>query len=161
MTEQQNAFIDRMFLEMYRNLFEYAYAQFADEFLAEEAVQETFRIACQKPDDLCGSQNPKGWLKNVLKNVISNSKRRQSTAKRVQADYISLITDNLSSDEEPVPVELLYSDIADLAEFQLVKAMALEGKTYTELSDELDISVPTCRKRMQRAKELLQKIIKK
>lgn len=160
MTEQQNAFIDQMFLEMYQNLFEYAYAQFSDEFLAEEAVQESFRIACQKPEDLCKSPNPKGWLKNVLKNVISNMKRSQSTAKRILSDYYSLLWDTLSEDEASISIELLYSDIEKLDEFQLVKSMVLDGKTYADLSREWGVSVPTCRKRMQRAREHLQKKIK-
>lgn len=160
MTEHQNAFIDQMFLEMYHNLFEYADAQLSDEFLAEEAVQETFRIACQKPDDLCSSPNPKGWLKNVLKNVISNTRRHQNAVLRIQSDYYHSLLDNILWDEEPVSVETLYGDIVNLDEFQLVKAMALEGKTYSDLSEEWGISIPTCRKRMQRARKHLQKWIK-
>ena len=49
--------------------------------------------------------------------------------------------------------------MADLEEFQMVKGMVLDGKSYLELSQELGISIVTCRKRMQRAKEILRKKI--
>ena len=41
-----------------------------DHCLAEEAVQETFRIACAKADRLAESENRQGWLINTLKNVL-------------------------------------------------------------------------------------------
>ena len=64
--------IDRLYLQMYSMLFEYARSSLSSDALAEEAVQDTFIIACQKPEALCESPNPEGWLVNTLKNVLSN-----------------------------------------------------------------------------------------
>jgi len=72
--------IDRLYLQMYPMLFEYARSSLSSDALAEEAVQDTFIIACQKPEALCESPNPEGWLVNTLKNVLSNTKRSQNIA---------------------------------------------------------------------------------
>lgn len=50
----------------------YAISALNDRSLAEEAVQDTYRIACAKADDFLSSPNPKGWLLNTLKYVIKN-----------------------------------------------------------------------------------------
>ena len=52
--------IERLYLQMYAMLFEYARASLSSDALAEEAVQDTFHIACQKPDELFSSPNPEG-----------------------------------------------------------------------------------------------------
>ncbi len=160
MTQAQSDLIDRMYLEMHNLLFEYAVSRLENESIAEEAVQETFQIACQKPEELCGSPNPKGWVMNVLKNVISNIRKNQSTAKRILGEYLQLEAQSLQSANDSLDVNLLFHDIASLEEFQMVKEMALEGKTYLELSQERGISIEACRKRMQRAKDLLRKKMK-
>ncbi len=160
MTQAQSDLIDRLYLEMHNLLFEYAVSRLENEAIAEEAVQETFRIACQKPEELSGSPNPKGWVMNALKNVISNTRKNQSTAKRILGEYLQLQAQLLQSSSDCVDVNLLFHDIASLEEFQMVKEMALEGKTYLELSQEWGISIDACRKRMQRARDLLRKKIK-
>ena len=73
MNLQQNEEIKRLYLEMYSKLFDYAFSFLKNESLAEEAVQNTFQIACQKPEKVCNSPNPQGWLVITLKNVISNT----------------------------------------------------------------------------------------
>lgn len=160
MTQAQSDFIDRMYLEMHILLFEYACAHLENEAIAEEAVQETFRIACQKPEELYSSPNPKGWVMNVLKYVISNIRKNQITAKRILGEYLQLQAQFLQSANDSLDVNLLFHDIAPLEEFQMVKEMALDGKTYLELSQELGISIEACRKRMQRARDLLRKKMK-
>ena len=67
--------IDKIYREMFRKLWIYAKIQLEDESLAEEAVQETFRIACEKPDSVINSDNPNGWIMNTLKYTIRGIKR--------------------------------------------------------------------------------------
>ena len=73
MDKQHSNYIEALYLEMFELLFSYARSSLENDSLAEEAVQETFRIACLKPSELCASPNPKGWLVNTLKNVIRNT----------------------------------------------------------------------------------------
>lgn len=151
--------IEQLYLQMYAMLFEYARASLSSDALAEEAVQDTFHIVCQKPEDVFGSPNPEGWVFNTLKNVIRNTLRSQNIARRILLNYFASSAQDISVSHDRVGLEVLYDDVADLEEFQMVKGMVLDGKSYLELSQELGISIVTCRKRMQRAKEILRKKI--
>ena len=77
MTSDQRKRIEEFYLEMYDRLFIYARTALDNEPLAEEAIQETFRIVCMKPEDLFSSPNPKGWIVNTLKYTIQSLKSRK------------------------------------------------------------------------------------
>ncbi len=152
--------IERLYLQLYPLLFEYARSSLSSDSLAEEAVQDTFRIACQKPEAMINSPNPEGWIMNTLKNVLKNTIRNQNISRRILLDYFASNINDITVTNDRVGLEILYEDVADLEEFKMVKAMALEGKSYLEMSQELGISMAACRKRMQRARETLRKKIK-
>jgi RNA polymerase sigma-70 factor (ECF subfamily) len=65
----------------------------------------------------------------------------------------------MAAPEHPLDLRLQYGDIADTKEFQLVYAMAEEGKSIIELADELGISVDACKKRAERSRKFLQERI--
>lgn len=151
--------IDRLYLQMYPMLFEYARSSLSNDSLAEEAVQDTFIIACQKPEALCDSPNPEGWLVNTLKNVLSNTIRSQNIARRILLEYFASNISDISVSNDRIGLEILYDDVADLEEFKLVKERVVDGKSYLEMAQERGISVKTCHKRVERAKKVLQKKI--
>lgn len=153
--------IDQLYLKMYRMLFEYARSSLSNDALAAEAVQDTFLIACQKPEAVCESPNPEGWLVKTLKNVLSNTIRKQTIAKRILLDYCAVNSNENAYSEDQVDLNVLYGSMADLEEFKLLKEMAIDGLSYDEMAEKRDISVATCRKRVERAKKLLRKKILK
>lgn len=161
MNLQQNEEIKRLYLEMYSKLFDYAFSSLKNESLAEEAVQNTFQIACQKPEKVCNSPNPQGWLVITLKNVISNTVKSRETSTRILTEYYKLRVREIQESTDPEALDILYHDLTNMEEYQLVKGMAIDGKSYLELAKERNISVEACRKRMQRAREFLQGKIKK
>ena len=67
---------EQMIEEYYAEFFPMLYAQaktlLKDSSRAEEAVQDVFRLACKKPQQLYESENPVGWLVVTLKYVIKN-----------------------------------------------------------------------------------------
>lgn len=151
--------IEQLYLEMYPKLFAYACSVLDNDALAEEAVQDTFNIACQKAEELCESRNPNGWLVNTLKFVISNEVRSRGIAKRILMNYFASNVDDITISNDKISLEVIYSDIADTEEFKLLKEMALDGKSHLEMAQARGITVAACRKRVQRAKEFLQKMI--
>ncbi len=158
-TEYRNR-IEALYLQMYRKLFAYAQSSMNNDALAEEAVQDTFVIACNKAEDVLNSPNPAGWLVNTLKNVIRNTKQSQETARRILSDYCSQNIQELTLYEDRPKLELLYGRLAEQKEFILLKEMAVDGRSYAEMAQDRNISIATCRKQVQRAKEYLQKKIK-
>jgi len=151
--------IEELYLEMYNKLMIYAGSSLESDSLAEEAVQETFRIACQNPEKMCSSVNPQGWLVITLKNTIRNMKSSRATAKRVVETYLLSQLKDISFSEDRVNLSVLYEDVADMEEFKLLSEMAIEGRPHEEMAKARGISVSACKKRVQRAKEKLQKKI--
>ena len=157
MDTAQQKYIESLYLEMYDKLIIYANCAFPEEGLAEEAVQETFRIACQKPDQICGSENPRGWLVNTLKYTIRNMRRSRSSSQQLLTRYLALQTESITYSVDSVSLEVLYEDMAHSEEFKLVKEMAVDGKSHLQMAEARGITVAACKKRMERAKKLLQK----
>ena len=157
MEERYRKQIEDLYRKMYCPLFEYARSTLPNDSLAEEAVQDTFRVACQKPEALWESPNPEGWLVKTLKNVIYNTVSSRTMALRLLKDYIHLRVSEISASGDLEEIEIQYGDIAESEELKLLKEMALEGKSYLEMAQERGISVVACRKRMQRAREFLRK----
>lgn len=153
--------IEKLYIKMYNLLFEYARSSLSDNSLAEEVVQETFRIACQKPEALHESPNPEGWLVNVLKYVISNTVRSLSASRRILDEYVSERIGKIATTDDHISIEILYGDIAKSEEFVLLKEMVIDRKTHFEMARERGISIDACRKRVQRAKEALRNKIEK
>lgn len=152
--------IEQLYLEMYDMLFSYARCSFEEESLAEEAVQETFHIACKKPVQLFESANPKGWLVNTLKFTIRNIKRSRDHARQILSTYLIEQNVSIAYSEDKLSLDLMYENISDLEEFKLIKEMAIDGRSHLEMATARGISVNACKKRVQRAKETLQKKIK-
>lgn len=148
LTEDQNKLIEQLFREMYHLLLIYARnALDGDLSFAEEAVQDTFRIACAKIGDLETSPNPKGWLLNVLKNVIRNMRRRYVQITKLAMEAMMNEAVVAPEGTEDV-VDLMYSDVIPREDFLLLKRIALERQTMLEISQELGISVEACKKRV-------------
>ena len=158
MNPEYSAQIEKLYFEMYDMMICYARCSFAEESLAEEAVQNTFQIACQKPDQLCESVNPKGWLVNTLKFTIRNMKRSREHTQLL----LSLVEqdESVTYSEDRLPLHLMYEDISDTEDFKLLVEMAIDGRSHLEMATARGISVDACKKRVQRAKETLQKKIK-
>lgn len=159
MNAEQRQRIESLYLEMFHKLMAYARCSLDGESLAEEAVQETFRIACQKPDALCSSNNPQGWLVLTLKNTIRNMKSSRATAKRIIEQYLVTQAKEISFTEDSVNLNVVYGDIADTEEFKLLSEMAIEGKSHEEMAKARGITISACKKRVQRAREKLQRKI--
>lgn len=149
--------IGQLYVEMYEKFKIYARSSLENESLAEEAVQETFHIACQKPEALCDSPNPHGWLFITLKNTIRNIKSNRATAKRVVETYLLDQAKELAIHEDSISLKIQYEDVADTEEFKLLCEMAIQGRSHAEMAHDRGISIDACKKRVQRAKEYLKK----
>lgn len=159
LTAEQCKRIEAFYLDMYDLLLIYARNSLDNESLAEEAIQETFRIVCTKPEDLLSSPNPKGWIVNALKYTIQNMKRSRDKANALLTQYLASNGGGGGVSEDRISLEVTYENVAHSEEFQLIKEMAVEGKSHLEMAQSRGISVAACKKRVQRAKEFLRRKI--
>ena len=160
MNPEYSEIIEQLYIEMYDKLIIYARCSFEEESLAEEAVQETFQIACSKPDKLCESLNPRGWLVNTLKFTIRNMKRSRENARQLLSNYLITQNECIAFSEDKLSLQLMYEDISHTEEFKLIKEMAIDGRSHLEMANARGITVNACKKRVQRAKEILREKIK-
>ena len=155
--DNQDMFIEKLYREMFTQLNIYAQSALQDRSLGEEAVQDTFRIACIKIDELMASSNPKGWLMNTLKNVISNMKRSRARLLRILFTAVEVNEASFGSVNDDIDPEIMYGGIISAEEFDLLKKIVLERYSMLEAAEELGISVEACKKRLQRAKTKFKK----
>ena len=155
MQEQLWCEIEDLYVKQYNMLLTYAKRILKNGSLAEEAVQETFRIACQKADVLYKSVNKEGWLLNTLKNVISNIQKIQLRTRRRMEEYASSLASLPQNND--IDFDVLYKDLASTEEYALIKELVLEQKSIRELAESRGISIAACKKRVQRAKQALRK----
>ena len=153
--------IEKLYIEMYDRLMVYARSSLRSRSLAEETVQDTFRIACQRPEQLCDSPNPQGWLVQTLRNTIRNMKRHLALDQQLMDLYLAHQYKTASDPESDLDFDLLYENLVQTEEFRLLTQMVVEKKSYQELAQEQGVSLAACRKRMQRARESLQKMLEK
>ena len=159
MNAEQNRKIEELYHGMFEKMKVYACCSLDNEALAEEAVQETFRIACQKPEQFCKSVNPRGWLIQTLKYTICNIQSSRATAKRIVEKYLMTQIEDFSFSVDSLDLHILYENVVDTEEFKLLAEMAIEGRSHLEMANSRGISVSACKKRVQRAKETLRRKI--
>ena len=160
MEPEHRSQIESLYFELFEKLMIYARSALGSDPLAEEAVQETFRIACQKPHSVCNSPNPQGWIFETLKYTIKNIRSSQASAKQLLDRYILTQVSGITISEDHINVDVLYENVADSEEFQLLKELAIERKSHEEMAAKRGITVSACKKQVQRAKEKLQQKLK-
>ncbi len=160
-TELQDDLISALYHEMFPMLLAYARSALGEGDMAEEAVQETFCIACKRQRELNDSPNPRGWLVNTLKNVIRQLRRNQAREMALLAALTERRSGEEASTQSGTDPDLLYGDLQHDPDYLLLKRLALDQCTMRELAAELGISVEACKKRVQRARKRLQKRLEK
>ncbi len=149
-----DARVETLYRRMFHTLYAYALRGMSDPSLAEEAVQDTFRVACEREDKLFASDNPEGWLMNVLKNVIRSTRRERA---RLAETVLEVLDENGGAADVELDLDTLYGDLSGSEDFRLLKRIALDRCTILEAAEELGIPLETCKKRVQRARKRLQK----
>lgn len=157
-SEQQDR-VEQLYRELYQPMLLYAGQLLQNHAQAEEAVQDTFRIACARQDEWEKSPNPQGWLFMTLKNVIRNQRRAR---KRLYQMLEKLNCEDMPQQKsDELELELLYGNITDKNAYQLLKRLAIDGYTVREIAEEEQISLESCKKRVQRARQELKKYFEK
>ena len=161
MTAEQDQFVTDRYQAKRKFLLEYAESSLHNYALSEEAVQQTFEIACYKIEDFCNSPNPDGWLTKTLSLVIRNMEKHQRSERRVIAVTDDYRPDLVAAPEVPAPLWVTYGPLVETPQFRLVYEAEVLGRTYKEIADDLGISESTCKKRAERARDWLRRKMKK
>jgi RNA polymerase sigma-70 factor (ECF subfamily) len=126
----------------------------ADREYAEDIVEETFKTAWQKIDELVASDNPNGWLINALKLHILKyyEKRTKEHLEKREYDEIEIPTETVFDNE------ISFSGSLSDDEMQIVKLKSA-GYNHIEISKIMDVPVGTIHSKVSRLKDKLRKIL--
>ena len=82
MNDAEEMEFEKIYKKLYEQLLICAISTLKDNGLAEEAVQDTFRLAYVKEKEFFRSKNKKTWLFKTLKNVLKNVTKMQNRRKK-------------------------------------------------------------------------------
>lgn len=160
-TEAQRQGIHALYLQEYPKLLAYARSLLRDESLAKEAVQDTFLVACTKPDTLLDHPNPPGWLMQTLKYTIYNMNRG-----RAKLSALLLYYQENPLTEETLPLGELELDITcegvlGKEDWHMLKSFLLRHMSVQDVADSMGISREAAKKRLQRSHKRLKEKLKR
>ena len=144
---------------------------------AEDLVQETYLKAYKYYDKFEEGTNLKAWLFKILKNTFINSYRKKQQAPPkadfadIEESFESIVRDDsgqqAKTPEEELLDKVLDEDVQHAIEelphdYRMVVLLAdLEGFSYKEIADILEIPVGTVMSRLYRGRRLLEEALLK
>ena len=141
----------------------------ADPSHAEDLVQDTIVKAFRFFDSYEKGTNAKAWLFRILKNsFINNYRKNLKKPQEIDYDEVSSYYENVRA-ERTNTSDLEYLIFRDLMDDNFSKALAnlpedfrtvvllcdVDGFTYEEISNMLDVPIGTIRSRLHRGRNLL------
>lgn len=151
-----NAF-EMLFKEHYENLCRYACTFVRDSDEAEDIVQKTFVTLWEKKSNIEVESSVKSYLYGAVRNTaLNNIKHRQVRQKHASTVTVADHVHNESAHDHLVSEELngkINSAIELLPEQcrKVFKMSRFEGLKYSEIADQLGISVKTVENQMGKA----------
>lgn len=151
-----------LYAATYEILYQKTMLRYHDPEFAEDVIHETFAIACTNPRRLLEHPCPEGWLLVTARHVAER-KHRLKNYHLLPLDGIGQMQSNRPDDPaELLDPDVLYADLAQTKEFQLVRELAGGQVTPAEAAVKQGITEVAYRKRVQRAKKTLaEKLSKK
>ena len=171
--EKEKIFEEELFPHI-ESLNTFAYHLCYDDAMAQDLVQDTYLKAYRFIDHYQTGTNAKAWLFKILKNGYINEYRKKSkrqtrvdleeyisyhdTDEGSKVQYLDLrdeLFENMMGDEVSIAINSLPVDFRTV-----VLLCDIEGFTYEEIANIIDIPLGTVRSRLFRARNLLKDKLK-
>lgn len=166
MLPEHEQIFDSFYDEYFEIMVAHAFRFTKDWHLANDVAQDAFAklLEPKKMSEFLASVNRVGWMKNVVMNTARNAIKSRNRERRRLIAYEELF-------EEPSSLDHYPSEDGDTIrrfkgklkkeELYLLKRTILDNVSYTELAEELGISVWACYKRRQAIRDKLREEIEK
>jgi RNA polymerase sigma-70 factor, ECF subfamily len=156
----------RLFEELYEPLCNLAFSVLDNYDISEDVVQEVFVHLWQLRNKLEIRTNIKSYLFSAVRNKAIEKLRRQKLDEKYRLDVkksqITFEEEDQGEYEKYLMISKLYKSVDKLpVKCRMIFKMAkLDGMTYIEISEELNLSVKTIESQMRRAFILLREMLK-
>ena len=151
-----------VFREFYNPLCNFSASIVKDDKLAQDVVQDVFTHLWDKRESIVISENKKSYLFSAVKNksieklrqkmteaqAANAMQRIQSSAIEIQADKY-MLREHINNSIRQLPPKCR----------EIFEMSKMNGLTYTEIAEELNISVKTVENQMGKAYRILRKVL--
>lgn len=145
-------------LEICRNkMFRIAFSWCHDEMLADDLVQDTLTKALLRLNQLKKPDMLESWVISILNNVWRDHLRRQKEFIDID-DYVHLTNespDNIHERERTIQQVRKALGQLPMGQRQVISLVDLEGLSYNEVSQVLEIPIGTVMSRLNRARNAM------
>lgn len=158
LNQDAKRFVENFYLENYRKLYPHAYSRLKHRTEAEAALQEAFLIACKKPEEFMGSENPLRWMEKTIEYVVMHILRER---KKTATLFLSF--EELAPGQEPSTLDGSSFELIAFCQNVVTKErlafflrIAEGSSSFVEEAERLGIGLHACYKRFERTREKLQ-----
>lgn len=164
----EHDFFDALYRKQFPKMWAYAFSLVNHTELAKEIVQDAFVEVLLHIDRLAVSEHPEFWLQRVVKNKALHVRREQAryTWRLVSLEEGQIVDGSaerqLQEVEEADSLSQIRRTIAEKLtpqEIQLLKRITMEGAAYKTVASEMNISIGSCQKKIQRVRKKLRKYV--
>ena len=140
-------------------LYRMAYLWVKDRDVAEDILQTVFEKAWNRKNELQKMENPTGWMVRSLKNESLQHHRFSKRFESIQEH--ELIEESQENESREVEVKMVFSFLEGLPEKQkeVFQLREVEGLTYEEIAEYLEISMQQVKVNLHRARKSLREYL--
>lgn len=145
-------------------LYRLAYAWCNDKQLAEDIVQETLMKAWQYRDSIRQDEAEMAWLCRVLRNTMADYFRRHGNAEMTSLTEemcdLTQLTPEEDCEQSDMAKQVRHAVAAlPLLQRQIITMVDLEGMSYIQVANVLDVPIGTVMSRLSRARASLRSVL--
>jgi len=140
----------------------YAMALSHNPVAADDLVQESVTRALTKSRLFKEGTNLRAWLFTIMHNVhISNARRYKHIGAPIDPDIAAATLSTQPSQEEPLFLKALEKAMQIIPDTQRIAVVmaGIEGMSYEEISEQLNVPVGTIKSRVSRGRDALRKAL--
>lgn len=140
----------------------YALALSHNPVAADDLVQESVARALAKADLFNAGTNLRAWLFTIMHNVhISSVRRHKHIGMPVDPEIAAAVLTTQPAQEAPLVMKALDKALRVIPDAQRVAVImaGVEGMSYEEIADHLNVPVGTVKSRVSRGRDALRKAL--
>lgn len=129
---------------------------------ADDLVQESVTRALTKSHLFRKGTNLRAWLFTIMHNVnISNARRNKHIGAPIDPDIAAATLSTQPDQEEPLKLKALEKAMQIIPDPQRVAVYmaGVEGMSYEDISEQLDVPIGTIKSRVSRGRDALRKAL--
>lgn len=158
LNQDAKRFIENFYSENYEKLYLHAHSKLKHRPESEVALQEAFLVACKKPEEFMGSENPVRWMEKTIEHVVLHILRERKKTAALFLPFEALAPGQEPSTLDGSSFELIAfcQSVVTKEHLAFFLRIAEGSSSFVEEARRMGIGLHACYKRFERTREKLQ-----